>query len=1078
MSVKRACMGNEIIITNKKRIKDYLPVWMKNIDSMFYYFLFLLAIGLVFFATSLFVNYFTTPYTGDYTAQQFAFYTNGYDDWWQFFTTGEFVLYDQNTFLGADNIGSNSFYYLFDPFFLPILLVPRQLVPQGMAVLTIFKIASSGMAFFLYMKYLGASRRAAKISGIAYAFTGWMAWYLWFNHFTEVATVFPLILLGVEIVLKEKKPWVLAASICLMGFVNYFFCICFVMCAFLYAMFRYVQRIRLNTWKDNLLILAMGFCGFFVGLLLPMMVVFPSAMHALTSPRASGENYLVYLKEAFKEHNFKKIMDLLTSWTAIDKTDQNKARLLYPFIDYIFPATTCRGTPLTVYRGDIYDNVAGSTYCFLPMTLLLFPAFKNSIKNKHFSVLVPLVFFIFALFTPVFYYLFHGFTQAYSRWTLFVTTSILAYTGLYLDKLEETAFVDILSGWGSLVIFIIAGGLSANEIVAKYSSSFEPRVPIWLAVVLEIVYVTILVFVLLLIRSKKKIHFYKVFTGFIVFEIALMGAFVIQGHGVEDYYYTNKGVIKNDVLRSLVAKTYKKDKSYYRSYSSLASSTANNDGMRNGYNGANFFHSIYNYNTADICNWSVITNGTSPGSWSGVYEQKRPGLDTLLGIKYYYVENDYFYYQNREAATSKDFRYNVPFNYVELVDGYQNSEFKVYKNMDYIDFALTYDTIYETNGDPTKNDIYENLYSNTYSRDVLGIEELYYQGAIVNKAKSEKALDNIKDNYPDIKFETPIVKVRGGYKNLNLEMYGNIFHASDSEGAITFYDILSGVNADGKKANSLGLNAKDYLDLLNRDNDTFEKYGVPKTREYRQWVCVIDAYDGYFKNYNPNGNIYFVNLSFEEDCEADIYFVDDNNQIITYDNHNDGYYSNGRYGKEYRTFYITPQYGINENGEIIKIKDAPKISKIIYAYRSFKINTYPTIYVGNADDYQLKIDKLKEYPVTDIRSSANKYTFKTNFEKNRVVVTRLAYEDGFKLKMIDANGNKHNVEVFNGQGGFVSFVSGTGNCSYVLEFETPYLAVASYISSIGVFTYVASLFAYLYIDLRKKEKEAFSSINR
>jgi hypothetical protein len=67
-------------------------------------------LGLVFFASSLCINYFTTPFTGDYVTQQYAFYTNGYDDWWHFFKTGEFVLYDTNTYLGADNIGSNSFY--------------------------------------------------------------------------------------------------------------------------------------------------------------------------------------------------------------------------------------------------------------------------------------------------------------------------------------------------------------------------------------------------------------------------------------------------------------------------------------------------------------------------------------------------------------------------------------------------------------------------------------------------------------------------------------------------------------------------------------------------------------------------------------------------------------------------------------------------------------------------------------------------------------------------------------------------------------------------------------------------------
>ena len=1071
MSVTHAFMGNEIVINNKKKFSEYLPVWLKNINSMFYYFLFLLVLGVLFFATSLFVNYFTTPFTGDYTSQQFSFYTNGYDDWWYFFRTGEFVLYDQNTYLGADNIGSNSFYYLFDPFFLPILLCPRQLIPQGMAILTIFKIAASGMTFFLYMRYLGASRRTSKITGIAYAFSGWMTWYLWFNHFTEVAIVFPLILLGVEKVLKEKKPWVLAASICLMGFVNYFFCICFVMCAFLYAMFRYVQRIKLNNWKDNLFILGMGFAGFLVGLLIPMMVVFPSAMHALTSPRASGNNYLKYLQEAFKEHNFKKIMELLTSWTATSKTDQNQARLLYPFIELIFPVTSCRGTPLTVYGNETYDNVAGSFYCFLPMMLLLFPAFKKSIKNKHFSVLVPLAFFIFALFTPVFYYLFHGFTQAYSRWTLFVSTSILAYTGLYLDKMDESTPYDLLAGWSSLIILIIAGGLSANEIVKKYNENYTQRVPIWLAVVIEIAYVTILVAVLILVKTKKKVKFYTFFTSFIVIEIALMGAFVIQGHGVENYYYTNKGVIKNDVLHSLVEKTRRQDRSYYRSFSSLASSSASNDEMRNNYNGANFFHSIYNYNTADISNWSVITNGTAPGSWSGNFIQKRPGLDTLLGMKYYYVEDDYFNYQNRKDASSESFRYNVPLNYVDLTNQYKNSEFRVYKNMDYIDFALTYDAVYETNGNPTESDNYENLY--VAGKDVLGIEELYFKGAIVNKYRSEKALQDIKDNCESITVKDPEVFTNGGYYHLTTQKYTTT--PNDYYDAMTtFYDIYSGVNSKGEKTNSLGLMAEEYLTLLNRDKDNFDKLPNPESAEdERRWVCVIDTLHDNFPKYDPNGNIFFVKSSMANDYEVDIYFVDTNNQIVTYDNHNDGFYNSNRVGKDIRTFYITPEYSVDDSGKLTKTKDAPKISKVIFASRSKKIGAYPSIYVGTAAEFQNKLDTLKQYVVTDVKSSANTYKFKTNFEKNRVVVTRLAYEEGFTLKMVDESGKKTNVEVFNGQGGFVSFVSGTGNCSYTLEFYTPYLKIASYISMIGVTAFIGSIVGYLYLDMRKKEKEMF-----
>ena len=74
-------------------------------NIVFYFFLVL--VGFLYFSTALVTNMFTTPFSGDYVSQMFAFYTNCYDDWWHFFKTGEFVFYDMNTFLGADNLGCN-----------------------------------------------------------------------------------------------------------------------------------------------------------------------------------------------------------------------------------------------------------------------------------------------------------------------------------------------------------------------------------------------------------------------------------------------------------------------------------------------------------------------------------------------------------------------------------------------------------------------------------------------------------------------------------------------------------------------------------------------------------------------------------------------------------------------------------------------------------------------------------------------------------------------------------------------------------------------------------------------------------
>ena len=695
------------------------------------------------------------------------------------------------------------------------------------------------------------------------------------------------------------------------------------------------------------------------------------------------------------------------------------------------------------------------------MLLLLFPAFRNSIKNKHYSVLIPLLFFVFALFTPCFYYLFHGFTQAYSRWTLFVVTSIMAYSGLYLDKIKNDNYVVLVESCAILIFSILISGFISQAIITTYKTMFEARYPIWLFVCLEILYLICLTTILCLIKEKKKPGFYWVLSGFLVTEISLMGALVIHGHGVENYSFTNKGYLKNNSLHAIIEKVQKDNPSYFRSYSSIASSIAPNDGMRNNYNGINVFHSVYNYNTADLCNWSAITNGRAPASWTGTYVQKRINLDSLLGVKYYYVEDEYFNKQNRQASSSEDFRYNVPLNYIDITNQYPNSYFKIFKNADYIDFALTFDSFHEVSGNPVESASYSGMSSG--SRSLLLNEDLYLRTALINSYRESGVINDLKENHSDISsFETINGSIADIYHPLSINRYGNTY--AGEEATITYYDFSS----VGEK--NLDVDVATYLSL-NSSLTKYEKTGRASSMDSEQkYVEVIESNGEYFPNYDPKGNIYYLTGSFDDGYGTDIYFIDISNKIVTFDNHNDEFTTGTRLGKEERCFYIAPKYNIDSNGQITITKDAPKIKKVIVVNREKKVNSSHEIAIDTFTNHETKMEKLRANTVTNIISQSNHWSFETSFDKERIVVTRLAYEKGFKLYMTDTLGNKKEVNVFNAQGGFVSFVSGTGNCTYELSFETPYLNVASLISSLGVFSYFATIVSFMYVDIRQKEK--------
>ncbi|NLN80298.1 MAG: YfhO family protein, partial [Erysipelotrichia bacterium] len=345
--------------------------FLKNIHSLFYYVLFLILIGIGFFAFALFRQSFTIPLGGDYTQQYVAFHYNFYDDWWTFFTTGKFVLWDHNTFLGADNITSNTYYGLFSPFLLPILFFPRSWIPQLMAIMMIARMVVGGLFFRLYLKHFKISETSARVFSIAYAFCGWMAYYLWFNNFFEVLTFLPLVLLGIEKVLTKEKPTLLIVALFLFGISNYFFLITISFYGVAYALFRFFQRIKLNTAKENLAILGWGILAFAIGIMLGFFILLPNYLNAMQAPRAEDATYLASLKEAWEIKDYEQLKFLILEfWGNNNNSEPATYRQLYPFLSFLFPTISGRYVNLIPLKN--FENISGSIFTFTPTIMLFF----------------------------------------------------------------------------------------------------------------------------------------------------------------------------------------------------------------------------------------------------------------------------------------------------------------------------------------------------------------------------------------------------------------------------------------------------------------------------------------------------------------------------------------------------------------------------------------------------------------------------------------------------------------------------------------------------------------------------------
>lgn len=230
---------------------------------------------------------------GDYNAQQIPFYKTcisaiqeGNLGWnWQ-------------TDLGANFVGSYSFYTLGSPFFWLAALFPVSISQYLMAPLLALKLALSSLFAFIYIRRFVSKPESALVGGILYAFSGFSLYNIFFNHFHEAIVFFPLLLIGLEEAVVNKRRGALAAAIALNAFVNYFFFIgeCIFLVIYFIGRLCCDKRFRINVGDF--------FCLAFeciVGVLIAGALFVPSIFQVLDVPRSTNiltdSSFLFFGKE-------------------------------------------------------------------------------------------------------------------------------------------------------------------------------------------------------------------------------------------------------------------------------------------------------------------------------------------------------------------------------------------------------------------------------------------------------------------------------------------------------------------------------------------------------------------------------------------------------------------------------------------------------------------------------------------------------------------------------------------------------------------------------------------------------------
>lgn len=157
-------------------------------------------------------------YYGDYNSQQMPFYYHAHE----MVRNGNF-FWDWGTDLGANFIGSYSFYLLFSPFFWLTLLFSQQFVIYTMSVLLCLKYAIAAVTAYAYIRKFVKDTNCALIGSLLYAFSGFQAYNVFFNHFHDVTAFFPLLLCALEDRVNKERRGIFVIAVAFMAMLNYFF---------------------------------------------------------------------------------------------------------------------------------------------------------------------------------------------------------------------------------------------------------------------------------------------------------------------------------------------------------------------------------------------------------------------------------------------------------------------------------------------------------------------------------------------------------------------------------------------------------------------------------------------------------------------------------------------------------------------------------------------------------------------------------------------------------------------------------------------------------------------------------------
>lgn len=229
---------------------------------------------------------------GDYNAQQIPFFKHSVEA-----VHNGTLGWDWGTDLGANFFGSYTYYTLGSPFFWIMTLFPASFSPYLMAPLLCVKFGLISLFAFTFIRRFVAKPHSALIGGLLFAFSSFNLYNVFFQ-FQDAFMYFPLLLVGLEEFVINKRKGLFALVVAINCLANYFFFIgeCVFLVVYFIVRCTMDKRFRVNL-KELLQLAAESI----IGVLIAGVLFVPSIYQVLDVPRSTNIlknwNFLFYSNE-------------------------------------------------------------------------------------------------------------------------------------------------------------------------------------------------------------------------------------------------------------------------------------------------------------------------------------------------------------------------------------------------------------------------------------------------------------------------------------------------------------------------------------------------------------------------------------------------------------------------------------------------------------------------------------------------------------------------------------------------------------------------------------------------------------